>query len=48
MVQALAANTDVRVFLVVGGLSMKVQEAELRSQPDIVIATPGEPNRATK
>ena len=41
MVQALAVNTDVRVSLVVGGLSMKVQEQELRSQPDIVIATPG-------
>jgi hypothetical protein len=26
---------------VLGGLSLKVQEAELRSRPDIVVATPG-------
>jgi ATP-dependent RNA helicase DDX27 len=33
--------TDVQSCLVVGGLSMKAQEAELRARPDIVIATPG-------
>ena len=31
----------IRAALVVGGLSLKAQEAELRSRPDIVIATPG-------
>jgi ATP-dependent RNA helicase DDX27 len=31
----------VRCALVVGGLSLKAQEAELRSRPDIVVATPG-------
>ncbi|KAL3845334.1 hypothetical protein ACJIZ3_002737 [Penstemon smallii] len=33
--------TDIRCCLVVGGLSTKVQEAALRSLPDIVVATPG-------
>jgi ATP-dependent RNA helicase DDX27 len=37
----LAAHTDVRLALLVGGLSLKSQEASLRSRPDIVIATPG-------
>jgi ATP-dependent RNA helicase DDX27 len=37
----LAAFTDIKCALVVGGLSLKVQEAELRTRPDIVIATPG-------
>jgi len=37
----LAAFTDIKFCLAVGGLSLKVQEAELRSRPDIVIATPG-------
>ena len=32
---------DVRVCCVVGGVSLKAQEAELRTRPDIVIATPG-------
>jgi ATP-dependent RNA helicase DDX27 len=32
---------DIRCCLVVGGLSTKIQEAALRSLPDIVIATPG-------
>jgi ATP-dependent RNA helicase DDX27 len=41
MTTALAKYTDVRVALVVGGLSSKVQEAELRRRPDIVIGTPG-------
>jgi ATP-dependent RNA helicase DDX27 len=31
----------IRCALVVGGLSLKAQEAELRSRPDIVVATPG-------
>ncbi|KAL6506709.1 hypothetical protein OROHE_022541 [Orobanche hederae] len=33
--------TDIRCCLVVGGLSTKMQEAALRSLPDIVVATPG-------
>lgn len=37
----LAMHTDVRLALVVGGLSLKSQEASLRSRPDIVVATPG-------
>ncbi|KAK3028372.1 hypothetical protein RJ639_038046 [Escallonia herrerae] len=32
---------DIRCCLVVGGLSTKMQEAALRSVPDIVVATPG-------
>ncbi|KAK4275493.1 hypothetical protein QN277_018565 [Acacia crassicarpa] len=41
MIEKLAQFTDIRCCLVVGGLSTKVQEAALRSMPDIVIATPG-------
>ncbi|EJD03915.1 DEAD-domain-containing protein [Fomitiporia mediterranea MF3/22] len=37
----LSAFMDVRISLIVGGLSLKSQEAELRTRPDIVIATPG-------
>ncbi|RDX55875.1 DEAD-domain-containing protein [Lentinus brumalis] len=37
----LAAHTDIRFALVVGGLSVKAQEANLRTRPDVVIATPG-------
>ncbi|KAH9898412.1 DEAD-domain-containing protein [Cubamyces lactineus] len=37
----LAAHTDIRFALVVGGLSLKSQEATLRTRPDVVIATPG-------
>ncbi|KAK6539988.1 nucleolar DEAD-box protein required for synthesis of 60S ribosomal subunit [Orbilia ellipsospora] len=37
----LAAFTDIKFSLAVGGLSLKAQEAELRQRPDIVIATPG-------
>ncbi|KAF9229305.1 DEAD-domain-containing protein, partial [Gyrodon lividus] len=37
----LAAHTDIRFCLVVGGLSLKSQEAALRTRPDVVIATPG-------
>ncbi|KAH6775066.1 RNA helicase family protein [Perilla frutescens var. hirtella] len=33
--------TDIRCCLIVGGLSTKVQEAALRTLPDIVVATPG-------
>ncbi|KAG9234275.1 P-loop containing nucleoside triphosphate hydrolase protein [Amylocarpus encephaloides] len=37
----LASHTDIRFCLAVGGLSLKVQEAELRLRPDVIIATPG-------
>lgn len=37
----LAAHTDIRFALVVGGLSLKAQETTLRSRPDVLIATPG-------
>ncbi|OAQ94041.1 ATP-dependent RNA helicase DRS1 [Purpureocillium lilacinum] len=37
----LASHTDIKFTLAVGGLSLKVQEAELRRRPDVVIATPG-------
>lgn len=41
MIEKLAQFTDIRCCLIVGGLSTKVQEAALRSMPDIVVATPG-------
>ncbi|KAF8560373.1 DEAD-domain-containing protein, partial [Imleria badia] len=37
----LAAYTDIRCCLAAGGLSVKSQEAALRTFPDVVIATPG-------
>ncbi|TRM66343.1 P-loop containing nucleoside triphosphate hydrolase protein [Schizophyllum amplum] len=37
----LAAHTDIQFALIVGGLSVKAQEATLRTRPDVVIATPG-------
>ncbi|KXN90005.1 ATP-dependent RNA helicase DRS1 [Leucoagaricus sp. SymC.cos] len=37
----LSSHTDIRFCLVVGGLSLKSQEATLRTRPDVVIATPG-------
>lgn len=37
----LAAFTDIKFSLAVGGLSLKVQEAELKLRPDVIIATPG-------
>ncbi|XP_015875716.2 DEAD-box ATP-dependent RNA helicase 28 [Ziziphus jujuba] len=41
MIEKLAQFTDIRCCLIVGGLSTKMQEAALRSMPDIVVATPG-------
>ncbi|KAI5838113.1 P-loop containing nucleoside triphosphate hydrolase protein [Morchella snyderi] len=37
----LAAFTDIKFALAVGGLSLKVQEQELKQRPDVIIATPG-------
>ncbi|EGG17646.1 putative RNA helicase [Cavenderia fasciculata] len=39
--ESLAQFTNVQSCLVVGGLSNKVQEHELRKRPDVIIATPG-------
>lgn len=39
--KALAKFMGVRFALCVGGLSLKMQEAELKLRPDIIIATPG-------
>lgn len=41
VVKKLASFTDIRSALLVGGLSLKSQEASLRTRPDIVVATPG-------
>ena len=41
MAQRLGQFTAVRTALVVGGLSLSAQAAELRSRPEIVVATPG-------
>ncbi|GMH39995.1 hypothetical protein BSKO_07899 [Bryopsis sp. KO-2023] len=41
MIQTLAKFTDIRVALVVGGLSLSAQASTLRAQPEIVVATPG-------
>eukprot|EP00698_Gefionella_okellyi_P025465 TRINITY_DN9342_c0_g1_i1.p1 TRINITY_DN9342_c0_g1~~TRINITY_DN9342_c0_g1_i1.p1 ORF type:complete len:816 (-),score=204.55 TRINITY_DN9342_c0_g1_i1:51-2312(-) len=41
MTRRLAAYMDLRVCLVVGGLATTPQEVELRTRPDIVVATPG-------
>ncbi|KCV68094.1 adenosinetriphosphatase [Fonticula alba] len=37
----LASFTDIQISLLVGGLSTRQQEAELRKRPDVLIATPG-------
>ncbi|CAE6405767.1 unnamed protein product [Rhizoctonia solani] len=39
--EKLGTFTDVRCALIVGGLSLKAQEATLRTRPDLVVATPG-------
>lgn len=39
--KALARYTDITFCLCVGGLSLKVQEAELKKRPDILVCTPG-------
>jgi hypothetical protein len=40
MISKLAQFTDIRVALVVGGLSLNVQAATLRTSPEIIVATP--------
>lgn len=39
--QALVKYTKIRIALVCGGLNSKLQEKELLTRPDIIIATPG-------
>ncbi|KAK9828521.1 hypothetical protein WJX72_000533 [[Myrmecia] bisecta] len=41
MTQKLAQFTDIRVALAVGGLSLNVQASTLRTNPEVVVATPG-------
>lgn len=41
MIQNLAQYSNIRVALVVGGLSLQSQASVLRSQPEIIVATPG-------
>ncbi|GAB4821500.1 hypothetical protein N2152v2_008546 [Parachlorella kessleri] len=41
MITRLGQFTDIRAALVVGGLSLNAQAAELKSYPEIVVATPG-------
>ncbi len=40
MITRLGQFTDIRAALVVGGLSLNAQAAELKSYPEIVVATP--------
>ena len=40
MLSKLAQFTDIRLALVVGGLSLQSQASALRSNPEIVVATP--------
>jgi hypothetical protein len=40
MITKLAQFTDIRVALAVGGLSLQVQAATLRTSPEILVATP--------
>ena len=37
----MSAFVDIRCALVVGGLSLKEQESQMRSRPEVVVATPG-------
>jgi ATP-dependent RNA helicase DDX27 len=41
LVSVVCIHTHSSTYSLLGGLSLKVQEAELRNRPDIVIATPG-------
>ncbi len=43
MVTKLAQFTDIRAALIVGGLSLSVQAATLRTSPEILVATPASP-----
>lgn len=43
MMQKLAQYTDIRIALVVGGLSLQVQAVTLKSNPEVIVATPVRP-----
>jgi ATP-dependent RNA helicase DDX27 len=47
MITNLAQFTDIRIALVVGGLSLQVQAATLRTSPEVVVATPVRTSLAT-
>ena len=40
MVCSLAQFTDIRAALAVGGLSLQAQASDLRTKPEVVVATP--------
>lgn len=40
MVRSLAQFTDVRTALAVGGLSLQAQASDLRTKPEVIVATP--------
>ena len=40
MLSKLAQFTDIRLALVVGGLSLQAQASTLRTNPEVVVATP--------
>lgn len=40
MLTKLAQFTDIRLALVVGGLSLQTQATTLRTNPEVVVATP--------
>ena len=44
MVRELGRNSDLRVAVLVGGDSMEAQFAELATNPDVLVATPGKPS----
>lgn len=41
MIEKLAQFTDIRSYIVIGGVKNALQEQELRKKPDVVVATPG-------
>lgn len=41
MIEKLAQFTDIRCYIVIGGVKNQLQEVELRKKPDVVVATPG-------
>ena len=41
MMEKLAQFTDIRCYIVIGGVKNQLQEVELRKKPDVIVATPG-------
>ena len=48
VVKELGRYTDLRTAVLVGGDSMEAQFAELAANPDIIVATPGQPQAARR